>query len=237
MVNNLALELASGQLLTSDTTDLNSKSSWDPALTMQTSNGVDWSVGNYGTESTINTPRAFSNGNTTQTDADGMTQKIGNYYNFLVATAGSVNWDTISDHSDDSICPKNWKIPEATGATSFSNLLFTSYQIPVQTRTSNRPVVGGHVWNNDTEYTFTNTNQFLEKFPFSTVRSGCYYPMASDGNASDVGRLARIWSSTSFTNWGARSELWYLAYSNPNYQYDRYWDDRVYGNSIRCVAK
>lgn len=138
MSQNLALDLDSSVALTSDTTDLNTVSSWTPGNSTSTDINTfnlvyDYSLGEYGEYVDLYGAKSyrpadaykyFVNGTTpssTPSTNDGKSEweSAGNYYNWLAATAGHGaklyeqynSGDYPTPKALDSICPKGWRLP------------------------------------------------------------------------------------------------------------------------------
>ena len=165
MTNNLGLRLTAGQSLSDTTTDLNSRASWTPTVTTQTTTGTKWgSNGSAGTTGTINDQYAAVEhsywDNSTLTDGDGISQYKGSYYNWYTATAMSGTWSMGSgspEDAPDSICPRGWRLPANSGDKSFQNLMVTVYQLLTTPGTGN-----------------ASARDKLLKKPFSYAYSGFY---------------------------------------------------------------
>ena len=106
MTSDLALELEEGVALTSEDTDLNSKTEWSPNRTTETygPEGEDWYCYD---EAACETTRSL------------MYEHEGEphyYYNYYTAAANSVSYgDGAYDNlatAPDSICPKGWSLPD-----------------------------------------------------------------------------------------------------------------------------
>ncbi len=171
MIVNLRFRLTSGQTLTSDTTDLNSRSSWTPSATTQNGTNAVWDS-NVTEHSYIDS--------TVLTDGDGASQYVGAKYNWYTATAMSGNQSTGSSGSEvapDSICPKGWKLPpsSSTYPHSYSGL-FNTYGLSGSTL-------------------MTATG----KFPFSYIFSGWYQPDQGRPNGM-TNNFTEVWSSEALSS-------------------------------------
>ena len=134
MVKNLDLDLSTSVALTNQNTDLNSKASWTPQNSTQTTTGTVWAEdggdtarsmdpGNIYFPGGAGTGAADTNGNLAGATSGEPWEFVGNYYNWYAATAGTglasaVNSDSGSGNATDSICPKGWWLPFALRARS-----------------------------------------------------------------------------------------------------------------------
>ncbi|MBQ1780220.1 MAG: hypothetical protein II001_02165, partial [Bacteroidales bacterium] len=131
--------------------------------------------------------------------------KIGGYYNYCAASAGSycygnggTSYGTSSGNATEDICPKGWRMP--TGDTT------GEYQA---------------LYNNASYNTYAN------------YRSALHLPLSgyfSNGSASNQGSNSLWWSSTRF----GISRMYRLDV-NTSSIYPSSSGDRYYGNSVRCV--
>ena len=138
--------------------------------------------------------------------------KIGVYYNYCAASAGSYCYgngtsDTGSPTSDpdtttlldvtEDICPAGWRLPTSNSGGEFQ-ALYTAYG--------------------------SNVNNF--QTALSTPLSGRFY----SGKANDQGRYGWFWSST----WSSTDNMRRL-YVSSSYVYPSTYDFRDYGFSVRCI--
>ena len=129
MSQSLELELSTGTTLTSENTDLNSVSSWTPAYSTfeNYSDLEDLSLQHSGWDRAYSVKPAIKylrNGTTaseTPSTDDGKSEweKVGYFYNWIAATATSIQEDIVNFNSNDvgakdSICPKGWRLPMNT---------------------------------------------------------------------------------------------------------------------------
>ena len=138
--------------------------------------------------------------------------KLGVYYNYCAASAGSYCWGngtstTGSPSSDPNtsslrditsdICPYGWRLPTSTSSGEFQ-ALYTAYS--------------------------SNSTNF--QTALSTPLSGYFY----NGKAYVQGNYGYFWSST----WSSKNNM-YLLRANPTSVYPSNTFDRYYGYSVRCV--
>lgn len=132
--------------------------------------------------------------------------KVGGYYNYCAASAGSYCYGsgtsagTSSGNATSSICPYGWHMPSSNGGEY--NTLYSAY--------SNA---------SPSQYTAFRT-------AFRLPLSGYYY----DGSANYQGSYGYFWSITRDLNYGM-----YNLYANTSSIYPSGRDDRSYGISVRCV--
>ncbi len=215
MSQNLELKLTPAKHLTSDTTDLNTKTIWTPDnITQETTGGTSWGSGNdngarsydppstedYRQKGTVVAGQSSRPGN-----PDYEWERTGIYYNWVAATAGSGASAAANTVVNDSICPKGWKLPDNEGSKSFHNLLYTAYDF------------GSFI-----------KGEELKKSPFHNLYVGYYY----DDNVGNISGSYGVWSSTSGSSNQAYF-LWVDSYVNTHYLYSH----QSYGYSIRCVAR
>ena len=146
-----------------------------------------------------------------------VTGSYGTYYNWYAATAGTGTSSSRSTTINDSICPKNWRLPYGTAATdskSWANL-FNAYGF-----LSGGPNVG--------------TNVYLQA-PLSIIKAGRYV-----SGYGYNGSVAYYWSATS----GSSSGHAYILFINESNSVSTAYLDTTYNDSamvrgltVRCVAK
>ena len=166
---------------------------------------------------------------------------VGNYYNWSVAVAGN---DTTSYTTDlyvmpNSICPKNWRLPNGlTGTTGNENISefnklalangITNGQTTAHSGDDDRWVNVGWATNGFNNFRTSFTNSHGQQAPMYFVRSG----YLSSTTLYGYGTGGYLWSST------VRSGSWgyYLGfYSGVLRPADQ--DARDYGFPVRCVAR
>ncbi len=234
MTQNLDLDLFSDAGLVDASSDLNSKTFWNPEHS--TVNSADsstiladnagqrsWSLGDYritnptissscgsGKNSAANCPSQFT-AYATPTTANGDANAhyiLGNHYQWNAATAGSGAWIT-DGQAQDSICPKGWRLPESNTTTpgSFTGL-----------------IIAGNIDSNVSK---------LTSAPYYFTRSGYI-----NQNASSLFDLAGsggyYWSSTPNSN---SYSTYYLAFDGDSSLYTSASNYRQGGFSIRCIAR
>ena len=147
--------------------------------------------------------------------------KFGGYYNYCVASAGSYCYgddtsegdavdklDTDIDAEYD-ICPSGWRMPTGGASGEYQAL-------------ANAITGGTSDWIN-TEPEYSNIRKAL-----SLPISGGFY----DGSAGDQGSYGYFWSSTYDS-----SDYMYNLFVNASEVLPQGYDDRFYGNSVRCIAQ
>ena len=175
---------------------------------------------------------------------DNETQKIGTYYNWLAATAGTGTNSFSSGNTTDSICPAGWQLPvdgSKTTNKSWDKLIYGTYGGDVEDRSIdavNNVAAGGTPTNTITSGYFQTlagyhlwalTNQ-IRKAPLSLAFSG-YYDMG--GNIKFIGGETNYWSATARD----ASYIYYL-FSRPGILHPRnYYIFKGGGMPIRCVSQ
>ena len=221
MVQNLDLDLKNNVTLTSANTDLNSKTTWTPQYSTQTTAGTTWAENGGDVARSMDPGNIYFPGGTGSGTAgryenfQGATsgqpwEHIGNYYNWYAATAGSgiaSMWnDGVNDVARDSICPKGWRLsPVMTG----EYLIQDVYMLD----------------NND-----AGAAKALQ-FPLNHVRSGYY--SYYDGNIYHQGYSGSWWSPIAG---GSNANAFYIVNQNPNRLDPRFQNRKGFGLSIRCVC-
>ena len=180
-------------------------------------NNVVWTSSSqnyYSIPMTINTYK-----DQTTTSYGAGSGKIGVYYNYCAASAGSYCYGngtsagTSSGNATEDLCPAGWRMP---GGGSTINL------------TANPPT--GEFKNlynyYNTTQTATDTNSL--QYNLSLPLSGYF----SSGSAYSQGSYGRWWSSTRNNN----SYMYYLNV-NASSVNPAYYGSREYGYSLRCIAQ
>ena len=103
MTQNLAYSFSEESPATAAKTDLHSMATWMPT------NGTSSTTGTWPSQIDVAEDRSYIEAGT-------------GYYNWAAATAGHTI-ETASETTEDSICPRGWRLPTRNGARSFSNLL------------------------------------------------------------------------------------------------------------------
>ena len=134
MSQNLAIDLSGGVTLTSDTSNLKSKSSWKLADTSSAAMAKQPAARAY-----------YRNGLNAASSPTGpgdeyLWESSGIHYNFYAATAGYGTASNLpSGDSPDSICPKGWILPPANGHQSYNDMAVNYYKGKVS-RATNAPL-------------------------------------------------------------------------------------------------
>ena len=222
MTQNLALDLAAGVALTSDTTDLNDNSqsgayaagyefdgttlSWKPANGTKSFSGTSisgWTHSNTAPSSAKKTDGVLSGQTAT-----------GNYYNWTAAIASnnstnynSSTYDNVGYNPRNSICSKGWRLPTISSVVAkndFSNL--------------NNSYNGGS----------TVSDAGLLVAPLWFVRSG----YVDYGALYGYDTIGVYWSSTVFNS----NYAYHLGLTDGRVNPDNN-NYRYYGRSVRCLAR
>jgi uncharacterized repeat protein (TIGR02543 family)/uncharacterized protein (TIGR02145 family) len=222
MSQNLQLILDPNTTLTSDNTDLNSKTSWTPENSTFTTipNAAVWP--NSHPENTV---EAFSyyaiasdryyqggTGKSSTPTASGVAydwEKTGAYYNWNAATAGSGSFTMVDgDEAADSICPKGWRIPFGNQADkSWYNLLQTTYNAPA-------------------------TPSMVVNSPINFLYAG-YYDFVLANMSNNNGTLGYYWVSTA----RAQDYVYGLGISQGVLIDINGYNSKGSGLTMRCVAR
>ncbi len=187
MSQNLALDISS-VTLTSDTTNLKSKSSWKLSDTSSARQVIQPAARAY-----------YRNGLTassTPTDSSDeyLWESSGIHYNFYAATAGYGTPSNLpSGNSPDSICPKGWKLAPSNGYSSYDDLARSYYKGVVSRITKpplNYPMAGydgGRVGDTASYWSGTGNGNYSS----SMANAGVYdsiYDSSWVGSMSNSGR-------------------------------------------------
>ena len=147
------------------------------------------------------------------------TRYIGMYYDFAAATADSGLRSVISSGTtEDSICPRGWKLPPATGTGSYESIR-TEYMI---------------IDDSTNEETSVNADS-LTRLPVSLTKTGRYnYTRATTHSyrSHQQGRGRYAWTSLASSSSDARYEYMFQNDINIDGTNNRNW-----GATIRCVAR
>ena len=160
-------------------------------------------------------PMTVSSGNgwdkdTTVTSYGSGSGKIGVYYNFCAASAGSycygngTDYGTSSGNATEDICPAGWRMPTG-GSSGEYQALYANY---------------------NTTQDATNTASL--QYNLSTPLSGIFYR----GSASHQGSDGRFWASTRFDD----DDMDHL-YVDSSLVYPRTTNTRYFGFSVRCLLR
>ena len=151
---------------------------------------------------------------------DDSSTKYGNYYNWVAATAGSGTSaiDQDGDEAQYSICPKNWRLPSA-GSSYAASEQYNMINSYINSGTWDDSDPGWSYWYHVTTTDFINT-------PTSLAFSGHYY-----SGVSGHGDHGGWWASTTFnSNYACNLHTDNIGYVDP-----RYYDDKKFGYSVRCL--
>ena len=218
MSQNLAFELSTSRTLTNFETDLNTKASFKPQYSTQTSTGGNWTpTGTEGARS-YHPPASiayFRGGNTNASSPTGsgdeyLWEKTGNYYNWIAATAGSGTATMSTTTTNDSICPKGWRLPPDTGNKSFYNLLTELHG-----------------------YQVSGSGSPLMSSPFNMLMAS-NFDTDYDVMANTLGTMGHLWSATASSSSTERAFDLHFAPDTVN---PHYTNRKGHGFPIRCVAR
>ena len=221
MLDNLALDLTNSTVLNGLTT--NNTNATETSLTALRSGNraagdqyATAGVGNLTSGDSHSVPRTNMDSkdvvpSDAPTNGAGY-NKIGGYYNYCAASAGSYCYGngnsagTSSGNATEDICPKNWRMPTSnTGEYgALANAIYGSTG-----ETSNATKVANY--------------RNALSLPFS----GHFY----NGLAHDQGKYGYFWSSTRYSNDGMYYSTVRTSYVNPSAGINHY-----FGYSVRCLA-
>ena len=226
MVSNLMLNFTTSTTLTPADSDVSAN--WTPGVATQTTDGTSWhpddSETSYDTVHSYTTDNLWINdaGTSTTTTApaigsdDYYIRRLGNYYTWYAATAGTGAYSTTSSSPDaaGSICPKGWQLPTNTitmnadgNRYSYENLLMTVYGIEDSS-------IGSIA---------------TRATPLSFIFSGRYDYAGSVGWQGNSGVF---WSASAITNRSAYTLDLFASRISPSGS-----SNKVHGYSTRCVAR
>ena len=138
--------------------------------------------------------------------------KVGGYYNYCAASAGSycygngTSMGTSSNNATEDICPKGWRMPTGNTTGEYSALANAVYG------------------STGTTYDSTSINNY--RLALHLPNSGSF----SDGLASNQGSIISMWSSVRYDN-GYMYNLFYQRELTPHVANA----SRNYGFSVRCI--
>ena len=148
---------------------------------------------------------------------------VGNYYNWSAAIASNNSTNigsTVGEIASNSICPKGWRLPNASQTDNIYNEFGRMlYQAEITAKVS--------AGNDSVGYTTGGFNK-LRSNPYYFVRSGDIY----GGTLSNPGANGYYWSSTVSSSTSA-----YPLYFNGADIYPARNGNRCSGRSVRCVAR
>ena len=146
----------------------------------------------------------------------------GNYYNWTAAIASnnSTNIGATGTIASNSICPKGWRLPNASQTDNVNNEFGRMlYQAEITAKVS--------AGDDSVGYTTGGFNK-LRSNPYYFVRAGDIY----GGTMRNPGVYGDYWSSTVSSNTGA-----YVLFFNGTDIYPTINYSRYVGRSVRCVAR
>lgn len=150
--------------------------------------------------------------------------KVGGYYNYCAASAGSYcydSMDTMSGDASEDICPAGWRMPSGGATGDYVNLA-NSMNITLN------------------DY-YGETVKIVGEPAYSDFRRVLRLPLSGsfiNGSAEQWADNAYIWLS----NYGIEDCMQYLDAQNRTYNQILVWDSDnggwvPIGNSVRCIAK
>ena len=160
--------------------------------------------------------RSYTRGETsTLDDGDGRPQYVGTIFNWYAATAGSGTRAIASSNAKNSVCPRNWSLPQRSGDGSWHDLFVINYAFTVY---------------GDAAGATTESTAF-RKAPFSVIFPG--YLSWGVGTVQSLDGDGSYWSSLGTSLHQAHnistSPLKFVPYSMST--------TKVTGLSIRCVIR
>lgn len=136
--------------------------------------------------------------------------KIGNYYNYCAASAGSYCYESAPENTDAQydICPAGWRMPTS------------GYDEETD--------------ENIGEYATLYSAYSGESDQYTAFRAALRAPLSGyfyNGSVRDQGGYGSFWSSTRYDDYGV-----YSLHVDEDNVYPGDYYDRVFGSSVRCVA-
>ena len=161
--------------------------------------------------------------NANHTEAECKRYFAGNYYNWTAAIASnnSANISTNNDRATNSICPKGWRLPNA----SQTNNQYNEFGIMLFDAGITAALSNG---NESVGYTTNGFNK-LRSNPYYFVRLG----IIAGGTLYDAGLNGSYWSSMVNNN----TYAYFLHFNSSTLIYPARKDNRYYGWAVRCVAR
>lgn len=217
MSQNLDLDLVAGEALTNKTTDLNSKASWTPSLSTETTIETLWTASEPYSykrpDSGLYLKQGYVNSSTpTENSDEYLWEKVGKHYNWIAATAGSGSLvNNANTNAQDSICPKGWMLPAWNGEKSYSNLLGRSFYY----------------------YNYQSLSGRWTTSPLNYVVAG-YRQTSNVANLLNYGEIGLLWSSTLSNDTSKASHTSFNRNSSSLTTSTNYKNQ---GMNIRCVAR
>ena len=158
-----------GFTLTSHNSDFTTLTGWTGGGTTEdASNNTVWYSDRYNSDDLA---KSYYDDTHYVNDGDGVTQLLGGFYNWLVATAGTGLYSKTTGEVEDSICPRGFRLPAAYDEKSWDNL-FTLI-----------------------DESGTVATSIMRHVPYSAIIAGVYVPeWGAIGYLSD----ANWWASTAY---------------------------------------
>ncbi len=151
---------------------------------------------------------------------------VGNYYQFNAALAGSVVYKA-NHNSSESICPKNWKLPN--GASAADTLTTSgSYQYLLKQYDLITNLTTGKV---------SNDSYSINRAPFYFVRNGYANPASSSGYFNQVGARGALWSGTALSNSNGYMALFTQTSLSLSYSSYELSAGAQTGAAVRCLIE
>ena len=145
---------------------------------------------------------------------------VGNYYNWTAAIASNNSTNTTGTIASNSICPKGWRLPNASQTDNVNNEFGRMlYQAEITAKVS--------AGNNSVGYATGGFNK-LRSNPYYFVRSGGI----DSGTLYNPGAYGFYWSST----FSSSTSAYYLLFGGTDI-YPASNNGRHVGLSVRCVAR
>jgi len=225
MLDNLALDLTNSTILSNLSSDNTNASTGLPYLKGTTTRDPDTDAsGQYATAGVTNWTSSYSysaplvnmaSKDTVPTDATSTAggYKVGGYYNYCAASAGSycygngTSYGTSSGNATEDICPAGWRMPTGSTSGEYSALANAIYG---------------------------STSSTSDATAYANYRSALHLPLSGyfySGSPSNQGSNGRWWSSTRNDNYSMyvlRPDTSTIYPANGSYRRD--------GNSLRCMA-
>ena len=164
---------------------------------------------------------------------------IGNYYQWLAATAQTVAQGegvaTADTKVNNSICPANWQLPESgpnrnDNDGSFFHLL--SQYVTGTTLDGGKTQNGAAALTGPAKGTSKTLENVLTGAPLSFLRSGNVHPWANANQVWNVGLYGNFWSAIASSGTSAHDLNFDPSRACPSFSYNR-----GAGFSIRCLVK
>ena len=229
MTQNLDFDISANTTLNSQTTDLNeyNVAGYSDGYT-KLGNIIYWTPVNTTISFTGTTVTSWVNSNTlpcsankTDSTETGRTS-LGNYYNWTAAIASNNSSTFIDGIAKNSICPKNWRLPNTSTTNNeyneFGKLLYNGYDIITSITADSTSSI---------RYQTGGFNKIISN-PLYFVQSGAI----SSGNFYGLGEYGFYSTSTAVDN----SSAYRMYFSNTEIWLSNN-SSRSLGWSMRCVAR